>query len=124
MRSFTRCLLPGLLTIALLLGVMGTPAAAAPRSGGSFVWIAPYGISIDTLDPAATVQDKATKMEMLRIANDLITQWAPLWFYNYNKAVIAFQPWVHGMEPVGVEMMYQHMDGVWVDETSPRANDK
>ncbi|NNF98811.1 MAG: ABC transporter substrate-binding protein [Desulfobacteraceae bacterium] len=76
------------------------------------------------IDLAAATRDPAMRLELVKIANDILTEEAVLWFYNYNKAVIAYQPWVHDMEPVGVEMMYQHMDNVWVDETSPRANQK
>ncbi len=83
------------------------------------------GLKIDsferTLDLAAASRNPEVRAELVKIANDIITEEAIMWFYNYNKAVIAYQPWVHGMEPVGVEMMYQHLDGVWVDEKSPRA---
>lgn len=47
---------------------------------------------------------------------------AAVWLLNYNKAVLAVQPWVHGLQPVSVEIMYQDMADVWVDKTSPRAS--
>jgi peptide/nickel transport system substrate-binding protein len=37
---------------------------------------------------------------------------------------MAHHPWVHGLAPVAIEMMYQDMTNVWVDENSPRANMK
>jgi peptide/nickel transport system substrate-binding protein len=46
---------------------------------------------------------------------------APMWFFNYNKAVLAYQPWVHGMQSNPVEAMFQDMDKIWVEESSPRA---
>ena len=49
---------------------------------------------------------------------------APVWFFNYNKAVMARQPWVHGLKPVAIEMMFQDMTEVWVDDSSPRAKQK
>jgi peptide/nickel transport system substrate-binding protein len=47
---------------------------------------------------------------------------APLWFFNYNKAIMAHQPWVRNLAAVAPEMMFQDLTNVWVDETSPRAN--
>jgi peptide/nickel transport system substrate-binding protein len=46
---------------------------------------------------------------------------APLWFFNYNKAIIAYHPWVHGIQKVGPEMMFQDFTEVWVESSSPRA---
>jgi peptide/nickel transport system substrate-binding protein len=60
----------------------------------------------------------------LRQADALFREDAPVWFFNYNKAVVAHQPWVHGIKPVAVEIMYQEMADVWVDESSPRAKEK
>ncbi len=73
------------------------------------------------LDKAAATRDKNAQMALVKTANDILTDEAIMWFYNYNKAVIGYQPWVHDMEAVGPEMMYQHLENVWVDETSPRA---
>ncbi|MCP4021666.1 MAG: hypothetical protein GY729_07480, partial [Desulfobacteraceae bacterium] len=44
--------------------------------------------------------------------------------YNYNKAVMAYKPWVHGLQPVAQELMYQDLTSVWVDDSSPRAGMK
>ena len=76
------------------------------------------------LDQAAAERDQAKKMELIMQANALFTEEAPVWFFNYNKAILAHQPWVHGLAPVAIEMMYQDMVNVWVDESSPRANEK
>lgn len=76
------------------------------------------------LDAAAQERDEVKKMALLRKADGIMREDAPIWFFNYNKAVIAHQPWVHGIKPVAIEMMYQDVAEVWVDETSPRAKEK
>ena len=76
------------------------------------------------LDMAAATRDKEKKLAYVRQAEDIFVEDAPLWFFNYNKAVLAHQPWVHGLAPVAPEMMFQDMTNVWIDETSPRANMK
>jgi peptide/nickel transport system substrate-binding protein len=73
------------------------------------------------LDLAAAERNPETRMELIKVANNILAEEAVFWFYNYNKAIIMFHPWVHGMTPVGVEMMYQDMESVWVDKASPRA---
>jgi peptide/nickel transport system substrate-binding protein len=76
------------------------------------------------LDAAAQERDEAKKMTLLRKADAIFLDDAPIWFFNYNKAVIAFHPWVHGVKPVAVEMMYQDLADVWVEGSSPRASEK
>ena len=49
---------------------------------------------------------------------------APVWFFNYNKAVMAYHPWVHGLKPAAVDMVFQDYVILWVEESSPRANEK
>ncbi len=94
-----------------------------PQSGGNFVRY--NNPEFDKLlDAAAQERDEAKKVELLQQANALFTEDAPMWFFNYNKAIIAAQPWVHGIKPVAVEHMYQNFADIWVDESSPRANEK
>ena len=76
------------------------------------------------LEIAGREQDPDTRLRVLRKADALFREDAPVWFFNYNKAVVAHQPWVHGIKPVAVEIMYQEMADVWVDESSPRAKEK
>ncbi len=76
------------------------------------------------LDMAAATRDKDQKIGYIKQAEEIFVEDAPLWFFNYNKAVLAHQPWVHGLSPVAPEMMFQDMTGVWIDETSPRASMK
>ena len=46
---------------------------------------------------------------------------APVWFFNYNKAVMAYQPWLHGLQPNATELALQRYEDLWVDSTSPAA---
>jgi peptide/nickel transport system substrate-binding protein len=76
------------------------------------------------LDAAEKERDAAKRNAILSKADAVFTEDAPVWFFNYNKAVLAHQPWVHGIQPVAVELMFQDMTDLWVDEKSPRANQK
>jgi peptide/nickel transport system substrate-binding protein len=71
------------------------------------------------LDEAGASDDTAKKIENLKKANAIIQDEAPVWFFNYNKAVLAYQPWVHGLQPNATELAYQDYESVWIDETSP-----
>jgi len=42
-----------------------------------------------------------------------------VWFFNYNKAVMAYQPWVHGLQANPTEITHQYPEDVWVDSRSP-----
>jgi peptide/nickel transport system substrate-binding protein len=44
---------------------------------------------------------------------------APVWFFNYNKAVMAYQPWVHGLVPNANELALQPYEDIWIDDTAP-----
>jgi len=76
------------------------------------------------VDAASQERDAAKRINLLKKADAIFRQDGPVWFFNYNKAVIANQPWVHGIKPVAVEMMYQDLTDLWIDETSPRAREK
>jgi len=71
------------------------------------------------MDEAAAAPDQAAKVAKLKAANALLQEEAPLWFFNYNKAVLAYQPWVHGLQPNATELAHQYFEDVWVDDTSP-----
>lgn len=91
-----------------------------PRSAGNLVEY--NNPEFDKLlDMAGKERDSAKKTELLRQADALFKDDAPIWFFNYNKAIIAHQPWVHGIKPVAVEHMFQDFTSIWVEETSPRA---
>ncbi|MCP4118755.1 MAG: ABC transporter substrate-binding protein [Desulfobacteraceae bacterium] len=93
--------------------------SVSERTGGNYM-----GYKSDVfdnyLDLARAEIDESKKMDYLKKADQTFIEDAPVWFYNYNKAVMAYQPWVHGLQPVAVELMYQDLTSVWVDEKSPR----
>lgn len=76
------------------------------------------------LDLAAATRDNAEKIALIQKAEAIFVEDAPLWFFNYNKAILAHHPWVHNLAAVAPEMMFQDLTHVWVDETSPRATVK
>ncbi len=73
------------------------------------------------VDAAEKEADPAKRNDLLKKADGVFLDDAPIWFFNYNKAIIAHHPWVHGLQQNAVELMYQDLDLVWVDENSPRA---
>lgn len=73
------------------------------------------------LDKAQNTNDEKERVKNLQEADRIFAEDAGAWLLNYNKAVLAVQPWVHGIEPVAFEIMYQDFADVWVDKNSPRA---
>lgn len=71
------------------------------------------------VDEAGQTTDAAKRIELLRQANNLIYDEAPVWFFNYNKAVLAYQPWIHGLQANPTEITHQYAEDLWVDEKSP-----
>ncbi|MBS0517849.1 MAG: ABC transporter substrate-binding protein [Proteobacteria bacterium] len=71
------------------------------------------------LDSAAQEGDQAKRNDLLRQANNLLYEEAPVWFFNYNKAVLARQPWLHGLQANPTEITHQYPEDIWVDATSP-----
>lgn len=59
--------------------------------------------------------------EVLKQANALVYEEAPYWFFNYNKAVLAHQPWIKGLQRNANEMAWQNYEDIWVDASSPAA---
>jgi peptide/nickel transport system substrate-binding protein len=70
------------------------------------------------LDAAAQEGDMAKRGNLLKQANNLLYEDAPVWFFNYNKAVLAYQPWVHGLQPNPTEITHQYPEDIWVDTRS------
>ncbi|WP_316195766.1 MULTISPECIES: ABC transporter substrate-binding protein [unclassified Bradyrhizobium] len=71
------------------------------------------------LDEAGQTDDSAKRTELLQKANALLYDEAPIWFFNYNKAVMAVQPWLKGIQLNPTELTHQNVEELWVDETSP-----
>ena len=74
------------------------------------------------LGMARATMDPVERMSYVKAADAVLHEDAPIWFFNYNKAIIAYQPWVHGIEPVAPEMMFQDFTNLWIEASSPRAN--
>ena len=72
------------------------------------------------LDDAAPANSTPAKRnDLLRQANNLLYDEAPVWFFNYNKAVLAYQPWIHGLQANPTEITHQYPEDIWVDASSP-----
>jgi len=71
------------------------------------------------LDEAAATRDPAEKIELLKKADGFIMEAAPVWFHNYNKAVVATQPWIHNVDGNVTEAAIIEVDSMWLDENSP-----
>lgn len=73
------------------------------------------------LDEAKATTDDAVRLANLKKVNALVFEEAPMWFFNYNKATMAYQPWVHGLQANATELAIQNYEDVWIDSTSPAA---
>jgi peptide/nickel transport system substrate-binding protein len=71
------------------------------------------------LDDASQTGDMDKRNDLLKKANTILFDEAPVWFFNYNKAVLAHQLWVHGLQANPTEITHQYPEDVWVDATSP-----
>jgi peptide/nickel transport system substrate-binding protein len=71
------------------------------------------------LDAAGEAADMTKRNDLLRQANNLLYEEAPVWFFNYNKAVLAYQPWIRGLQANPTEITHQYPENIWVDATSP-----
>ena len=71
------------------------------------------------LDQAGQTDDVAVKLALLKKANAHLFEAAPVWFFNYNKAALAYQPWVHGLQANPTELVHQYPEYIWVDASSP-----
>ena len=88
--------------------------STTPRSAGNYT--AYNNAEFDkALDMAAHAKSDAEKLEWVKKANRIFFEDAPFWFFNYNKAIIAYQPWVHGIKPVAIEMMLQDFTNLKLD---------
>jgi len=65
------------------------------------------------------LDDAGKRNDLLKQANNLLYDEAPVWFFNYNKAVLAHQPWIHGLQANPTEITHQYPEDIWVDATSP-----
>lgn len=71
------------------------------------------------LDAAAAEVDHDKRVALIREAEGIVFNDAPVWFHNYNKAVLATQPWIHGVDANVTEAAILEVDSIWVDENKP-----
>ncbi|MBK9081166.1 MAG: ABC transporter substrate-binding protein [Rhizobiales bacterium] len=71
------------------------------------------------LDEANATDDQAKRIGLLKQVNKILLDDAPVWFFNYNKAVMAYQPWLHGLQANATELALQYYEDLWVDDSSP-----
>ncbi|MBT9260305.1 MAG: ABC transporter substrate-binding protein [Clostridiales bacterium] len=68
------------------------------------------------LEEALYEMDEARRIQLVQEAEKIVVEEAPWFFFNYNKAVMIHQPWVHGLRPVPTDIDYQDLTKVWVDK--------
>ena len=90
-----------------------------PSSGNYIAYNNPGFTTL--LDQAAKESAPEKRIALIQKADRFFFEDAPGWFFNYNKAIIAYHPWVHGVQAVAIEMMLQDFTNLWIDDTSPRA---
>ncbi len=94
--------------------------SATPRSSCNYTTF--KSAAFDKLfEEAAAERDAGKKVELMKKANALLQEEAPVWFFNYNKAVLAYQPWLHGLQANATELALQRYEDLWVDASSPAA---
>ena len=71
------------------------------------------------IDEAGQTTDPAKVTELLKKADGILYEEAPVWFFNYNKAVMAYQPWVKGLQANATELTHQYPEHSWITEASP-----
>ncbi|HTR88306.1 MAG TPA: ABC transporter substrate-binding protein [Reyranella sp.] len=100
------------------LAILRTYYSKTPRTAGNYAGFNNPDYD-KLLDEAAQTGDLAKRNEFLKKANALLFEEAPVWFFNYNKAVLAHQPWIHGLQANPTEITHQYPEDIWVDATSP-----
>ncbi|HEY4167885.1 MAG TPA: ABC transporter substrate-binding protein [Reyranella sp.] len=100
------------------LAVLRTFYSKTPRTAGHYTNYSNPEFD-KLLDKAAQEGDIGKRNDLLKQANNLLYEEAPVWFFNYNKAVLAYQPWIHGLQANPTEITHQYPEDIWVDATSP-----
>lgn len=70
------------------------------------------------LDAALITTNEKEMIDLAQQAEEIIVKEAPMWFFNYNKAVIVHQPWVMGLQAVPTDIDYQDLTKVWINESA------
>lgn len=99
-------------------GIMKCYYSQTPQSSCNYVEF--DNAEFDKLfEAAGNESDAARKTDLLRQANNIVQDEAPHWFFNYNKAVMAYQPWLHGLQANATELAIQNYEDLWIDDTAP-----
>ena len=71
------------------------------------------------MDEARQANDPTQLIALLKKADGILYEEAPVWFFNYNKAAMAYQPWVRGLQANATELTHQYPELIWVTDQSP-----
>lgn len=71
------------------------------------------------LDQAAATADEAQRIDLLKKADAYIQDQAPVWFHNYNKGILAVQPWLMGATGNVTETAVLEVESLWLTEDAP-----
>ena len=71
----------------------------------------------ELLTKASSTTDEKEMIQLTQEAEAIVIEEAPMWFFNYNKAVIVHQPWVKGLQAVPTDIDFQDLTKVWIDES-------
>ncbi|MFC5387326.1 ABC transporter substrate-binding protein [Aquamicrobium segne] len=92
--------------------------SATPQSACNYVKFS--NADFDKLiEEAGDETDAQKQIDLLKQANNLLQEEAPVWFFNYNKAVMAYQPWVQGLKANAMELAIQDYEDIWIDDSAP-----
>lgn len=100
------------------LAVMGCFYSTMPQQNCNYVAFKNEAYD-KILDTARQESDPAKIIALLKQADGILYEEAPVWFFNYNKATMAFQPWVKGLQPNATELTHQYPELIWVTDQSP-----
>lgn len=71
------------------------------------------------LDQAAAAADDAQRIDLLKKADAYIQDQAPVWFHNYNKGILAVQPWLMGATGNVTETAVLEVENLWLTQDAP-----
>jgi len=71
------------------------------------------------LDAAAATADEAARIDLLKKADAYAQDQAPVWFHNYNKGILAVQPWLKGAAGNVTETAVLEVETLWLAEGAP-----
>ncbi len=70
----------------------------------------------ENIEKARETPELEERIEYIHAAEKVLMEDPPVWFFNYNRATAVHQPHVKGIVPNPKEMMYIHLENVWLEE--------